>query len=564
MPTAAATPRVALAIDGVGDALAANLRAHLALDEQPCAGSRATLDAVVRRAPDEARRALRAWGYYAAEAAVEVRRDGDCPRARLTVTRGERVRVSAVDLRLEGAAGDDAEFVAALGRVPLRRGRGLNHAHYEETKRVIAALALERGYLEGRFSRSRLVVDPGRLAARAELTYVSGPRYRVGEVVIVQTPRAVEETLVRRFLDYQPGEPYGAALVARFYAALSASEYFDLVEVRPLLSAPVAGTVPIEVRLTPRKRHRYAAGLGASTDEGIRGRANYLNRRLSARGHRVSAALRASLIEQSLSGEYRIPRRHPADEWLSLQGGLRREDVGTFDTLETRAGVAETVRRPWGWMETRFVNLNRQDFDIGNDSRTTSLLIPGLRWRKSVSDDPIYPRRGYALDIEVRGSADALFSDVSFLRTLVRGQAVWGLPARSRLLLRGEAGASVIGRFDDLPPSERFFAGGDNSIRGYDYQDLGPEDARGKVVGGQFLGVASVELETLLTERWGVAAFVDGGNAYGGDGSATGVAASVGLGLRFRSPLGPARVDLAHPLDDATSLRLHLRIGPDF
>ena len=161
------------------------------------------------------------------------------------------------------------------------------------------------------------------------------------------------------------------------------------------------------------------------------------------------------------------------------------------------------------------------------------------------------------------GSAEALISDVSFARALLNARHVRALPAGLRLLSRVHAGASWIDDFGRLPPSERFFAGGDTSIRGYDFQDLGPEDVNGKVVGGQYLAVGSVELEKSLSDAWGVATFVDAGNAFGGSGSATGVKVGIGAGVRWRSPIGPARIDLAHPLDSDTVVRLHLRIGPD-
>ena len=100
------------------------------------------------------------------------------------------------------------------------------------------------------------------------------------------------------------------------------------------------------------------------------------------------------MIEQRLQSAWEIPREHPADEWLSVQAGLRREDVSTFDSLGAQVGVSETKRRPWGWMETHFVNLNWQSFDIADTSRTTTLVVPGLRWNKTTADDPLYPTRG--------------------------------------------------------------------------------------------------------------------------------------------------------------------------
>jgi len=559
----AARPSIALEVVGVAGRLADNVRAHVTLASKPCDTAPAYVRALAGRAEEEARDALRVFGYYRSTVSVALETGGACPQAVVSITRGPRVHLREVEVRVSGPGADDAAFQRGLASVPLTPGAGLSHARYSETKGLIETLALERGYLDGRFTTSRLAVDPEANEADVTLVYASGPRYGVGPVRIDEQPDRLNESLIRRFLDYTPGAPYNSSLVTRFYSALSASEYFESVEVRPLLSQPEGGAIPIDIALTPRKQHKYAAGIGASTDEGIRGRINYTNRRINRHGHRVSAELRASLIEQRLQGAYQIPRAHPADEWLSIQAGVRREDLDSFDTIESRLGASETKRRPWGWMETRFVDLNHQIFDIGSESRTTTLLIPGLRWAKTTSNDALYPTRGWALEFEVRGASEEIVSDVSFARASVSASAVYGLPVGLRLLTRFDAGTSWSDQFDELPPTERFFAGGDNSIRGFGFEDLGPEDADGKVIGGRHLAVASIELERFFTDKWGGAVFVDAGNAFGGDGSSTGVKVGVGAGVRWRSPVGPARIDLAHPLDDDTIVRLHLRIGPD-
>ncbi len=156
-----------------------------------------------------------------------------------------------------------------------------------------------------------------------------------------------------------------------------------------------------------------------------------------------------------------------------------------------------------------------------------------------------------------------MLSDVNFIRALASMRLVREVAPRWRLLSRFDAGASWDDNFGALPPTERFFAGGDLSVRGYAFEDLGPKDPRGRVIGGRYLGVFSAEIERSVARRWAVASFVDGGNAFGGSGRDTGLKLSVGAGLRWRSPLGPARIDLAHPLDDDVVLRLHVRIGPD-
>ena len=562
-PTPPPAPTLKVVVRGVEDRLADSVRAHVSAGSRRCDTPAAYLDELAGRAREEAQAALRAYGHYHAEVRARSVRRGDCPRVVVQVTPGPRVTVEAVTLDIRGPARDDATFMAALTTPPLRAGRRLNHAHYTATRRLVETVALERGYLTGHFSTHRLEVDPARNLARGVLVFESGPRFQVGEVRIDQEPAVVEDALVRRFLDYQPGQAYDATLVTRFYTALAASQYFDQVDIRPRLATPQGDLVPIDIHLTPRKRHRYSLGVGATTDEGLRTRAAYANRRVNVFGHRLKTELRGSLIEQSLSGEYQLPRAHPADEWLSFQAGVKRKDVDSFESNQTQAGVADTQRRPWGFLETRFVNLDYQAFDIGGRVRDSLLVIPGVRWVRSTANDPLYPTRGHTLNLELRGAAEELLSETSFGRFAASLRMVRGFGARWRLLTRADAGWSWSDDFGALPPTERFFAGGDQSIRGYDYQDLGPVNRRRNVIGGRYLGVVSAEIERTVARQWAVASFVDAGNAFGGNGRDTGVKVSLGAGLRWRSPLGPARIDLAHPLQDDVVLRLHVRIGPD-
>jgi translocation and assembly module TamA len=192
-------------------------------------------------------------------------------------------------------------------------------------------------------------------------------------------------------------------------------------------------------------------------------------------------------------------------------------------------------------------------------------VTPGFTWHRTVANDELFPTRGYDVTLEIKGAAEQVFADTSFASSLLSVGWVRGLPWRSRILLRGSFGAIWVDEFGSLPPSKRFFAGGDNSVRGYDLESLGPVDDSNDVIGGTTLGVISAELEHYFTDTWGVATFVDSGNAYGGDGRSTGLQTGVGIGARWRSPIGPVRFDIAHPLDDPdNSFRVHLRIGPDF
>ena len=202
------------------------------------------------------------------------------------------------------------------------------------------------------------------------------------------------------------------------------------------------------------------------------------------------------------------------------------------------------------------------DFEIADEQRSSSLLYAeGLLTRKR-TDDPMFTTRGLSVLYGLRLSAESLLSDTSLVQ--VRAEAKWIRPASkdSRVILRAQLGAMAVDDFDALPPELRFFAGGDRSVRGFDYQQIGEVNETGGVIGGKYLTVVSGEYEHYFLEKWGAAVFVDAGDAYNSQFDAN---VGAGLGVRWRSPVGLIRVDVAVPvvteLED--KIRFHITVGPD-
>jgi len=557
-------PTVNIIVTGVDDAVANNIRAHLGIARSRCTVPVELLQRRARKTQTEATVALQAFGYYEAQTSISFSSTPECHTAEINVEPGRRMQVKQIALNIEGEAANDPEFEQLLSDLPLREGADLSHGDYSSTKSLIESAAAELGYMEGRFVNSELKVDMESYSATAIIQYQSGERYKLGEIRINQDPPILREDLVRRLLEAPVGENYRADQVVRIQDRLSTSSYFQQVEARPRLSETENNTIPVDVSVKPSERHYFSASIGFATDEGLRSRFGYTNRWWNDRGHRLGAEARLSQTEQGISANYQIPREHPSNEWLQITAGARQQDVDTFETQAAKFSIAESKRRPWAVMENRFISISREDFEVGGEKDIGTFLIPGIRWNRRVVDHELYPEHGLDLSFETRGATEALVSETSFIRTSLHAHYLQALAFGFRSFIRGDLGAMWVDQFRSLPPSERFFAGGDNSIRGYDFQELGPVNAFGKVIGGRYLGIVSFELEKHLTGNWGVAAFVDTGNAFGGPGNNTGLKTGAGLGLRWRSPVGPVRVDLAHPLDDDDTLvRFHIRIGPD-
>lgn len=556
-------PTVIILVTGVDEQVAENIRAHVGISKNRCSTPIDLLKHRNRKTVDEATSALQAFGYYETQVSINIISSPECPIAEINIEPGRRMHLGTVEIVIEGVAVNDPDFKRLTSDLPIKVGNGLSHGDYTETKSIIESVAAELGYLDGRFTKSILTIDIEKYEAHVSLKYNSQKRYQLGYINITQHPDFLDEGLIRRLIEVPAESDYSAEKVVKIQNRLLESNYFKNVEARPRLSNTENHTIPVDVIVHSNERHNFQASVGFVTDEGIRSKLGYTNRWWNKRGHRLGAETKLSQSEQGVSANYQIPRRHPSNEWLQITAGFRQQDIDTFDTLSAKLSISESKRRFWGIIENRFISLSRDDFDIGNETGIATFLIPGTRWSRRFVDDELYPQHGLDLNFELRGSTKLLIADTNFIRSSIHAHYLRALPFDFRTFIRGDLGGIWVDDFRALPPSERFFAGGDNSIRGYDFQDLGPINNSGNVIGGRYLGVMSFELEKFITENWGVAGFVDSGNAFGGPGRNTGIKTGVGLGLRWRSPVGPVRIDLAHPLDDDTLLKLHLRIGPD-
>ncbi|MGD2111738.1 MAG: autotransporter assembly complex family protein [Gammaproteobacteria bacterium] len=557
--TLAAETRVI--IEGVTEEMRDNIRAFLSIGDEPCDAPDWRLRGRLENATQEIRRALQALGFYDPGVTQHFTpgADNGCWQARFSIEPGDPVVLRTLEIKLQGAAGEDAAFQKVVQKSGLEAGQPLRQDRYTALKRAIDTLAASRGYIEGRFTRHELRVDPAAGYADVYLDFDSGPRYRFGATRMQQD--FIDQTLLVRFLAYREGEPYERQKLTDTARDLTGSGYFGQVLVQPQPEQAADGRIPVSVSLTPGKRHSYSASVGYATDTGPRLGLGYRNRRVNRSGHQYSNELSLSRVLSELTFDYSIPLEKPATDRLLFEAGYKFEDTASARS-KTYAVAAKKPRLLGNdWLEEPSLVFGQEDFKVGGEHERSILLMPGISWTKTVADDRLYPRKGYRLNFATRGGLQQVFSDTSFLQLLGNAKGVLQLPRDWRVISRVNAGVSAMNAFDELPASVRFFAGGDNSVRGYGYKSLGPKED-GEVVGGRNLLVGSLELERRLTASWDLSAFVDSGNAF--DRFHVDPKTGVGIGVRWRSPVGPVRLYLAHPLDKRGDLvRVHFIMGPE-
>ena len=577
----AARADVEVRVEGLGDELERNVRAFLSiaeLEQEAEASSTpdAEIDAVeddeedatearIRRlhaaAEGEIAAALQPFGYYHPTVAATLERNGEDWVARYVVDSGPPTTIGEIDIRIIGEGADEPAVRAARQSISLATGQVLRHAGYEAAKQALFDAAYKAGFIDVTWRRSELRVYRERREASIQLELDTGPRYYFGEITIEQD--ILNESFIERFVPIRPGEPFDTDRLLALQISLNDSGYFSDVVIDVERELAENRHIPVVVRTSPRRTQEYTVGLGYGTDTGPRISLGVELRRINPRGHRFTSDLRLSGIEQAIAAEYRIPRaRNPVTDFLALRGSLGNQEIGDWDTRQQSLGAS--WHDAWRNFQRRlYVSIQREEFWTSlTPSATEAILFGGAQLTSKVADDPLVPRRGYSWSVDLRGGSDALASGTSFARLYASGNFVRSLGERVRVLLRGEYGAITASEFAGLPPSQRFYAGGDGSVRGYAYQSLGPADANGARIGGRYLLVASAELEVRIVGDYGAALFFDAGNA--GDTARPELSRGVGIGARWRSPVGVVGLDIAHPLDDPdTDFRLHLSVGAD-
>ncbi len=557
-----ASPALAkISVTGVDNGERKKIIAHLEASEQLCRDDPVQARILRRLIDTEITQALQALGYFNAEWELALEQDGKCWDLQLSLTPGEPLQIRQFDFQVLGEAAEDESFAPLINEPGLVEKGRFDNQRYERLKQQLQAKGLRYGYFDARFLSHQVSIYPAENSADISLIWDSGQRYRYGEVRSSQT--VLDQRLFQRLLSVQAGDFYDLATVQKDQARLAERRYFSSIDIEPRLRERVDNRVPIVIETTPGPLSTYQYGVGYSTNTGPRLRADYSRHRVNASGHKAEVQSLFSPVLTTVNLNYHIPWRDPRTDSLRFDLGYVDEDTDSYDSERWETSLADHRKLTNGWDQIVSLSYSAEDAEVGQEKDRSSHLVPGLQWTKITADNPINPRWGSRLSMILLGSSDALLSDSSFLQLQLEGKWVQSLPAQFRLLARTALGVSLVDSIQDLPASRRFFTGGDNSIRGYDFQSVGPEE-NGEVIGGKNLAVASIELERPVFGNWSLAAFVDGGNAWS-HGELNEVI-GIGVGVRWRSPIGPVRLDLAFPQEDDedSDFRVHFTMGPEF
>ncbi len=548
--------KVSIKLQGIGGKLEDNVKAYLSSIPEDDISTSLRFQA---RLDESITEALNALGYYHAEISYTISEDND--QLIINIDKGAPIKIKVMDVVLTGEAAEDEEFTKLIAASRLKVGRTLNQGEYDSLKSGIRNLALQRGYFKGDYQLHRLEVIPELNEANIRLHYDSGIRYHFGSINIIGSQ--IRQERVASMSPFEVGEPYLVSSVGEFNQNLSNTDWFSSVFVEPDLSQIERGReLPVKVSLAPAAKNQIETGIGYSTDVGVRGTLKWKKPWISSRGHSLDTALSLSKPEQTVTAGYKIPLDDVLHDYYQLQYGLKHLDNRDTQSMESNLALERHWLQDNGWHTTLYVRHLYENFSQGLQDDGLQFLLPGATFSRTRMRGSAMPMWGDKQTITVEYGDPAVLSATRVLRVLGRTSWIRGVGDNHRGLLRLEGGANFSEEFEKLSPSLRFFAGGDNNIRGYGYESISPVDESGALTGAKYTVSSTLEYQYRLTGNWWGAAFYDMGDAFN---DTPEWKAGAGVGIRWASPVGPVAFDFAWGLDepDKNKFRIHFSLGPE-
>lgn len=592
-PVAIADEFLSLQLSGVNGALKRNIEAHLGA----LPTSEVQRRAFIFNAEDNVKSALNSLGYYHGNIKQNIQDNSNLPWVlSLAIEPGEPTLIDWIDLHFDGEILNDAFILQWLDQIQIKPGDRLDHGKYELIKSQLITLALARGYFDGKYVNSSIQVNRDLNTAKITLHYDSGPRYHIGAVSF--EGHTLQDGLLDQLIPFEENSAYSTGSLSRLNRELLDTSYFSNIKVLPQVNKAIGLDVPIKVELSPRPSHSIELGLGGdignTTDSTIEPRVsvNWRTPQINSYGHSQETSLEWSPDRPKYLTTYTIPLTHPLDDQLKIRFGMLRDKYGVTQVydpeekkysntgeLEGSKGLIAVIRQQRlsnNWLLSYSLEGMKEYYTQSDTDYSPQFLLFGASMSKTIrGDNSLDPKSGFFQHYSIEYADPNLGSAIQLTRIQTKFKWIETFFEKHRIVSRLDLGINLADETDlaIVPPSLRYFAGGDQSIRGYSYQELGPyieyENSDGdlarEVVGGRYLMVGSLEYQYYVTPTWRVGSFVDAGNAF--DVNQIEPIVSVGGGIHWISPIGPIKLDLGVGLKETTTVdrpwRIHLTMGAE-
>ncbi len=496
-------------------------------------------------------------GYFTPQINFISQSDGDGMKVQIQIDLGAQSKVRSVALDFSDTAVSATLQESIRSQWSLPAGAPFRDADWTSAKKKALDNLVEHSYATVKISQSEAGITP----PFADLTVVfdSGPVFYIGDLQ-VQGLQRYQPWLLERYHPPQKGAVYQREQLLKFQRELQNSPYFSQVTVSVEPDPAQAQAVPVTVLINERKEYDFGLGAGYSSNTGARGEVSFRDRDFINDAYDLRSVIRIEQLRQIGYADVYLPPRLTGyqDSFGVL---LDRTDIAGLITSTSSLGIKRVI--PKEKNETRLGVSFVMEKSSVRDGETVlaKALVSSIGWSWRSVDSQFEPRKGAITQFDIGGAARALLSDQNFLRLYGKYQR-W-IPAGTRdvFILRAEAGYVMAPDSNGIPEDYLFRAGGTNSVRGYAYQSLGIRQNNG-VVGGRMLATSTAEYVHWLNADWGVAGFIDVGDAantlatlHANQGT--------GMGARYKTPAGPIALDLAYGRQ-SQQLRLDFSIGIAF
>ncbi len=542
-------------INGISGDLEKNVELYIKQLE----GEQAT-STLLSHAKKQVASSLKALGYYKPDIKLDYQTQSQ--QLVVTIERGPVTRIADIRITVNGAGKADPQLMDTVNSIKLKQGDILNHSHYDAARKKIEGQLLELGYFDVKWQTHQLAISLKLNSAEVILTFDTGERYQFGELILAQQTPA--EKYIRSLAKFKPGQPYQATTVSEYNLSLSTTPYFNSVRVYADIANRANKQVPINVDVLHKPANSFEVGGGYSTDLGPKVRFKWSKPWITENGHYLESNLNVSERQQDISLGYTVPVDDPNDDLWRFSVGYKLEDELTNDIYSKI--LTGQLQRQWltedDWVRTAFIRRDYETYRLGDDEQSSKMLMPGISYAKKDTKGGTTPYWGEQWLISAEFGLEDAFSTTNIVRVQLQNAWLRTYLDKHLVFLKANVGAMLVDDINNVPFSLRFYAGGDQSVRGFAYESISPEDDEGRLIGGKYLLSGTVEYNYQFAQSWRLALFVDSGTATNDFSDRVEVGA--GFGIRYLTPVGPVRVDHAWGLTkESKSTRLSITIGPE-
>jgi len=527
-----------------------------------------------RHSLDQIKAGLKALGYYEPKIKLSFEQDGETQDKlvimKVEIDKGIEIRISKLNYQFQGEGKNDNALMQLIKKLPLVQGEIINHALYEKSKSMIESQLLELGYFDAQWQENELGISLKTHSAIISFNIHTGVRYTYGPIVISSNTPAVK--YIRSLATFKTGEVYQASVISEYNLDIASTPYFKSVRVYADIEHRENKQIPIKVDVLHKPANSYEIGGGFSTDLGAKARMKWSKPWVGTDGHYFETDAVVTDLEKEFEFAYTVPVEDPVDDVLRYAFGYKSEK--NQDTKKYIRTLTTQIQRQWvtksDWVRTAFIKHEREDYEIASDKDeteiasdrgTTEMVLPGISFAKKKSKGGTTPFWGNQWLFSAEVGLDDVLSDTDILKIQFQTALLRTYQNNHLFYTRATLGAILVDDISNVPASMRFFAGGDQSIRGYKYDSISPEEDE-KLVGGKYLATGTLEYNYQFAQSWRAAIFVDAGTAT--NDFSEDIKVGAGIGIRWLTPIGPIRIDHAWTISDVNNdTRLSVTIGPE-